>query len=161
MRSFILVMVSLELCHPIQWPHMWLFTFQVLIHVILYFSNAAAYSINHNSASRIFTTPQKVSIQPHLPPFYKRRNRQEQEIHNNNWICIQRLLLKHWHLHNIFHGFGFNKNGDRVKLCNLQSLYGISGHIEDTVFALKLSKAVNQVNHLHLHQRYISDRHNV
>lgn len=40
------------------------------------------------------------------------------------------------HSHNRIHGFWLDKHSNGVQLCHLQSLNGISGHVQDTVLAL-------------------------
>ncbi len=47
--------------------------------------------------------------------------------------------------HDVLHRFGFDEDGDGVKLSQLESLDGVPRHVQDTVFALKTTEEERNV----------------
>lgn len=57
---------------------------------------------------------------------------------------LEKLHSSQWkHSHDVLHSFGFDEDGNGMKLSQLESLNGIPRHIQDTMFTLNIRAKIN------------------
>lgn len=61
--------------------------------------------------------------------------------------------------HDVLHRFGFDEDGDGVKLSQLESLDGVPRHVQDTVFTLKTTEEEEEQQHVPSNQTFITYFH--